>query len=411
MDPRSPGSPRSVALAILCFIFLGACAREEPPAAAARPPSLPSMIELVDKEGAAPTDAQGVEFTLTTPERHGVVDFYRLVGGDLAKLERVPFHQSPVKSFVQYRTPATASESVLLAHVSTLSDARPGSAEYVCMARIPHTGNRHSVALNCDIPSTVTFYMAAVRNGQSGAPPFHDIRDRLPRWEALYGARSNDLIAFLVSMFGTVQNALLDMGRERFSPNGQSIRPVMESLVAQALEQYQRNGQLSATQLVQLADEITGGSLPLARLGRFAESYASVAYVEDVTLSDPHGHLTRRDRAVDLPTLQAELQRFFVRGAPLELSDPRTHVPQGVRHERSPDGVIVSWQPLPHMDGYNVYLNGEYLRATRQPRVLLPPDSIGTVMIRAVGYGGEYDGQRHALAEQSAKESPLEPPA
>ena len=36
MDPRSPGSPRSVALAILCFIFLGACAREEPPAAAAR---------------------------------------------------------------------------------------------------------------------------------------------------------------------------------------------------------------------------------------------------------------------------------------------------------------------------------------------------------------------------------------
>ena len=49
MDPRSPGSPRSVALAILCFIFLGACAREEPPAAAARPPSLPSMIELVDK--------------------------------------------------------------------------------------------------------------------------------------------------------------------------------------------------------------------------------------------------------------------------------------------------------------------------------------------------------------------------
>ena len=237
MDPRSPGSPRSVALAILCFIFLGACAREEPPAAAARPPSLPSMIELVDKEGAAPTDAQGVEFTLTTPERHGVVDFYRLVGGDLAKLERVPFHQSPVKSFVQYRTPATASESVLLAHVSTLSDARPGSAEYVCMARIPHTGNRHSVALNCDIPSTVTFYMAAVRNGQSGAPPFHDIRDRLPRWEALYGARSNDLIAFLVSMFGTVQNALLDMGRERFNPNGQSIRPVMESLVAQALEQ------------------------------------------------------------------------------------------------------------------------------------------------------------------------------
>lgn len=386
-------------------LLLAACSRE-----AATPPGSshqsPSLVALVEQHGAAPATTQRIEFTLETPERRGFLDLYRLVGDELVSLERIPFHHAPLKSFVQYDTPAAATDSVLLAHVSTLGDDPVRAPEYVCFARIPHTGNRHAVTLRCDPMSTITFFMAAVRIGRPDTSPFADAAARVPRWEALYGARSNDLIAFFISAFATVQNALLDMGRDRFNARNHSIRPVMESIVAQALDRYQRQGHLSAAQLLEIADSVTGGTIPIARLGRFADVYHGFAYVVPTTLSDPRGHLTRRDRAVEQPTLDAELHRFFVRGAPLEMADPRTHMPQGVRHERRPDGLFVQWQPLPHMDGYNLYRNGEYLRATRLPQVLLPTDTSGVLQIRAVGHGGEFDAQRHSL-DDSPVEEPL----
>jgi hypothetical protein len=384
--------------AFVAVLLVFGCARDESDPAA-EPTSAVSVLDLVDQQGATPTDVQNVEFTLTTPLRRGVVDFYRLIGPDLARLERLPFEQSPVRSVVRYETATDVPASVLLAHVSTLGDSEPEAAEYVCMARIPHTGNRHHVELRCDLPSTLSFYMAAVRIGQSGGSPFEDVLERLDRWESVEAARGDDLIAFLLSAFATVHAALLEMGEGRFNPDGQSIRPVMETLVARALDQYQRDGRLSGTELVRIADEVTGGSLPLARLTRFPDVYATFAHVEPITLSDLKGHLARRDRVADAPTLEAELTRFFVRDAPLELSDPRTHVPQGVRHTLDGDRLLVEWHPLPHMDGYSVYLNGEFLRTTRQPRVVLPAASTGTVMIRAVGAGGEYPGHRHSLSE------------
>jgi hypothetical protein len=384
-------------------LLLAACSRD---AATPQdsPDRTPSLIALVDQHGSPQAAIQRIEFTLETPERRGVLDLYRLVGDELVSLERIPFHHAPLKSFVRYDTPAAATNSVLLAHVSTLGDEPVHAPEYVCFARIPHTGNRHAVTLSCDAMSTITFFMAAVRIGRPDTSPFADAAERVPRWEALYGARDNDLIAFFISVFATIQNALLDMGRDRFNARNHSIRPVMESIVAQALDRYQRQGHLSAVELLEIADGVTGGTVPIARLGRFAEVYHGFAYVAPITLSDARGHLTRRDRSVDLPTLDAELQRFFVRGAPLEMADPRTHMPQGVRHERRSDGLFVQWQPLPHMDGYNVYRNGEYLRATRLPHVLLPTDTSGVLQIRAVGHGGEFDAQRHALDDAPVEE-------
>jgi hypothetical protein len=393
----------SVLALVLTLGLLGACSRERPPAQAEEVAGA-SILDLVDQHGSTPTDVQSIEFTLSTALPRGVVDFYRLVGTDLTKLERMPFERSPLRSVVRYQTEASIPESILLAHVSTLGDAHPGPAEYVCMARIPHTGNRHHVELRCDLPSTLSFYMAASRIGDSGASPFADAVERLDRWEALDAARGDDLIAFLLSAFGTIHTAILQMAPERFSPNGQSIRPVMESVVARALEQYQRDGRLSATDLVRIADEVTGGSLPLGRLTRFSDVYQSFAHVEPITLSDLKGHLTRRDRVADPPTLEAELNRFFVRDAPLELSDPRTHVPQGVRHVLKDDAMLLEWHPLPHMDGYSVYLNGEFLRTTRHPRFVLPASATGTVMIRAVGSGGEYPGHRHSLSDETSQE-------
>lgn len=388
---------------VLTLGLLAACSRDRPGTQAEDAAGV-SILDLVDEHGSAPTDVQSIEFTLSTALPRGVVDFYRLVGNDLNKLERLPFERSPLRSVVRYQTEASVPESVLLAHVSTLGDAHPGPAEYVCMARIPHTGNRHHVELRCDLPATLSFYMAASRIGDSGASPFADAVERLDRWEALDAARGDDLIAFLLSAFGTIHTAILQMAPERFSPDGQSIRPVMESVVARALEQYQRDGRLSATDLVRIADEVTGGSLPLGRLTRFSDVYESFAHVEPITLSDLKGHLTRRDRVADPPTLEAELNRFFVRDAPLELSDPRTHVPQGVRHVLKADELLLEWHPLPHMDGYSVYLNGEFLRTTRHPRFVLPSTATGTVMIRAVGAGGEYPAHRHSLSDETTQE-------
>ena len=399
-------SPRILGTALASVAALGllaACSRDRPTAPPEDAAGV-SILDLVEQQGSAPTDVQSIEFTLTTPLPRGVVDFYRLVGPDLAKLERLPFERSPLRSVVRYQTDASVPESVLLAHVSTLGDAHPGPAEYVCMTRIPHTGNRHQVELRCDLPATLSFYMASVRIGESGASPFVDAVERLDRWEALEAARGDDLIAFFLSAFGTLHTAILEMAPERFSPDRQSIRPVMEVVVARALEQYQRDGRLSATDLVRIADEVTGGSLPLGRLTRFPDVYESFAHVEPITLSDLKGHLTRRDRVADPPTLEAELNRFFVRDAPLELSDPRTHVPQGVRHALKHDALLVEWHPLPHMDGYSVYLNGEFLRTTRQPRFALPASATGTVMIRAVGAGGEYPGHRHLLTDETTQE-------
>ena len=60
------------------------------------------------------------------------------------------------------------------------------------------------------------FLLPAATLAQSSAP-FADAAARVPRWEALYGARSNDLIAFFISAFATVQDALLDMARDDYA--------------------------------------------------------------------------------------------------------------------------------------------------------------------------------------------------
>lgn len=384
---------------LAALVLLSACSRDKEPTVQVEKPDA-SLLRMMEESAQVPLERQGVEYTLTTPLPHGVVDFYVLVGTDLRKLDRVPFHANPVVSFVDYQNPSTIDQSLLLAHVTTLGDAHPGADEYVCMTRIPHTGNRHSVTLSCDLASTVTYYMSATVISPPGSAPFGDIAGRADRWEALNASRGNDLIAFFISVFGTVHNALIKMAPDRFNPQLQSVRTLMEAISAQALETYQRDGQLSAAQLLQIADDVTGGSLPLVRLTRFPQVYADYAHVEPVTLTDSRGNLTRPDRAVDMHTLQAELERFFLRNAPLEFADPRTHVPQSMRHQRLRDALLVMWDPLPHMDGYNVYLNGEYFLSTRDPRVLLPADATGTVMVRAVGYAGEYDGQRHPLSDE-----------
>jgi hypothetical protein len=70
------------------------------------------------------------------------------------------------------------------------------------------------------------------------------------------------------------------------------------------------------------------------------------------------------------------------------------------------DELLLEWHPLPHMDGYSVYLNGEFLRTTRYPRFVLPSTATGTVMIRAVGAGGEYPAHRHSLSDETTQEPP-----
>ncbi len=264
-----------------------------------------------------------------------------------------------------------------------------------------HDTTRHSGSVNCDHASTVTYYLAGDVLGRSTQHPFHDIERRLPLWQALSDSIDNDVVGFYISVFGTLQNAFVGMGQFRFDPDRHSVRPVMETVVSQFIDQYQRKGAATAQDLIDIANSVTDYTLPLERLLRYQSIFDEYAHVEDIDLKNTGGSLTQRSRQLELLSMSNELIRFYLRGAPYEMSDYRTHVVQNVRHKESDGNTIVHWDAIPHMYGYNAYFNGEHVGYSSVPILVLPADSKGTVTIKAVGYAGEFDGVHHELADLS----------
>jgi hypothetical protein len=213
-------------------------------------------------------------------------------------------------------------------------------------------------------------------------------------------------MAFFLAAFGTLHNALVTMGPDRFDPRHQSLRPVLEAAMARALEAYRVRGTLTAAELVAIADSITGGDLPLARLLRFPDVYSALVTLADTPLQTTVGTLTRRSAVLRPATLQSELDRFFLDRSPLEMTDVRTHSVQNVSHRWRADALDLSWTPLPHVDGYNVYLERVLVGWTREARWSLPRDAAGEVVIRAVGHAGELDGIRYSLDPLGLADAP-----
>ena len=379
---------------IIMVLSLASCGGSGPEPGASDTDLLTGLIEHADER----TLFHQVELTLETHLSSGRIHTYLYLEGEVLPLEVRRFDNPRPSLNLGYNAPLSSEQSALFVQIvpAGLSAGRPD--EFVCFAIVNHITTRHNFNVQCDLASTVTYYLAADRVGRSGEHPFHDMEVRLPFWLALYEARENDVIGFYISMFGTLQNSLAGMGRDRFDPERHSLRPVMETIVAQFIDRYQRQGHASASELVAIANAVTDFSLPLERLTRYQTIFDAYAHVEDIDLKNTGGSLTHKVRELELLSMSSELGRFFLRDSPYEMSDYRTHIVQNIHHQESDESMVIRWDPLPHMYGYNTYFNGQHVGYTRLPELQLPNGAQGTVTIKAVGYAGEFDGVHHELS-------------
>ncbi|HRP05749.1 MAG TPA: hypothetical protein PLV87_12630, partial [Opitutaceae bacterium] len=354
------------------------------------------FVDHGQQAAAAPAAAEREAFhqvsvSIQTPMAAGVLRQYLMLGSEVSLLDTRPF-DGEIRSHIGFNAPVSSSGSVLLLHLTAAAHTTPSALEFVCFVAIEHDTFRHSREVECDHFTTVTYYLAATRIGRSNEHPFHDIVGRFAAWESLVASPENNLTGFYASAFGTLQNALLGMGDQHFDPARFSIRPVMETIVARFFETYQREGRVTASELVTIANQVTDHTMPLERLVRFQTVFQRFAYVADVKLEATGGTLTQRGTQVELLSMSNELTRFFLRESPLAMSDYRTRVVQAIQHEHAGGRLQVRWDPIAHMYGYNVYLDGEQVGFTRLPAINLPSIQSGTLTIKAVGYGGEFDG-------------------
>ena len=386
---------RTIALLFLTALSVSACGEGDRTSAPAELDPLSDLIQQADERSLF----HQLDLSLDTPLETGIVHLYLYLDGEVAALESRRFNHADPDLHLAYSAPLSSPGSAVLIHVLAAGLTQGSSTEYLCFYSIDHSSTRHNGAASCNHSSTVAYYLAGDSVGRSTEHPFHDIASRLPLWQALKDSSQNDVVGFYVSVFGTLQNALVAMGRERFDPDRHSIRPVMETIVAQFIDRYQRNGAATAQDLLNIANAVTDHSLPLERLLRYQTIFDTHAHIEDIELKNTGGSLTQRSRHLELLNMSSELNRFFLRSAPYEMSDYRTHVVQNVRHETADENLIVRWDVIPHMYGYNTYFNGEHVGYSHLPLLHLPPDAKGTVTIKAVGYAGEFDGVHHELVE------------
>ena len=189
-------------------------------------------------------------------------------------------------------------------------------------------------------------------------------------------------------------------GADSIAPVIRCARSWRPSLLSSS-DRYQRQGHASSTDLIDITNAVSDNSLPIERVTRYQTIFDSYAHIEDVNLKNTGGSLTKKVREVELLSMESELGRFYLRHSPFEMSDFRTHVVQNIRHHDSDREMLVVWDPIPHMYGYNLYFNGQHVGYTRLPELRLPSGATGTVTIKAVGYAGEFDGVHHELAELS----------
>lgn len=336
--------------------------------------------------------------SIRTPLQAGSVDQYLLLSGQVRRLDSRGFDGSEFRVHLGFNAPVSSESSALLLHLVTASHVSPPGLEFLCFAYLTHDTTRHSQTVDCDYFSTVAYFISASRIGRSTDHPFHDIDERLPAWRAFLANRQNDLTGLYVSIFGTLQRAILGLSGDLYDGRRLSIRPVMETVVSRFFDVYQRNGRISAAELVDIANDVTDGSVPLERLLRFQSIFDRFSYFADVELSATGGTLTERGPDIELLTMANEVSRFFLRGSPLSMSDFRTRVVRGISHEISADRIILRWEPIAHMYGYSIYIDGEQEAFSRVPQVSLPNPGSSVITVRAVGYGGEFDGVNYDLA-------------
>ena len=338
-----------------------------------------------------------VELRVVTPIDNGTVHLYQQLDGETSHIESRIFSFEEPQFYVSFLAPLSSLNSTLLVHVLNTGSLDDGIQEHLCFADLDLRSFRHNHKIQCGYWDTVAYYLSALEVGRPDTHAFHDIEDRLPLWRSIANAQNDNLHGFYTSVLGTLQNTLINMGAGRFHPHRHSIRPVMETIVHQFKEDFQRRGSIYARDLVAIANDVTDHSMPLERLFRFPRVFRDHVYVEEVALENTGGSFTRLGKDLELLTMQNEVRRFYLAGSPFEMSDYRTQVVQGVRDTTTDRGRVISWVPISHMYGYNVYLNGQDVGFSKTPQYTLPTDAAGTVVIKAVGYAGEFDGVSYEI--------------
>lgn len=385
---------RSIAISAL-FLLCAGCGRDPRPDASLDPDPIASLLADAEEK----TQFHQIDLALTTQLTSGRIRVYLLIYDELKPLEERLFDQPDPTIHVAYSAPMSVPNSWLAIHIVPYGPTEGSPEEYVCLAQINHDTTRHGQSVRCDLFSTIAYYLSGDRVARTEDHPFIDLASRAAAWKSVLDSPANDVVGFYSSVFGTLQNALVAMGRNHFDPDRFSIRPVMETIVAQSIDTYQRQGQLSASQLVDIANFVTDSSLPLERLIRFQTVFDQYSYIEDVPLSNTGGSLTDRSSKRELLSMSSEVRRFFLRDSPFEMSDYRTHIVQNIHQKPSQHGYQLQWDPIPHMYGYNVYLDGQHIGYSRLPQIHISAPPGSDVTIKAVGYAGEFDGVHHELAD------------
>ncbi|NKC01810.1 MAG: hypothetical protein GKR90_25375 [Pseudomonadales bacterium] len=341
------------------------------------------------------------ELRVSTPIQNGTLHLYHLLNGETKHIESKVFSFEKPVLYVSFLAPLSSERSTLLIHVVNSGSLDDGIQEYVCFSDLDLRSFRHDSDTNCGYWETSAYYLSALEVGRPDAHAFHDIALRLPLWRAISVATDDNLHGFYASVIGTLQNALVGMGETRFHPDRHSLRPVMETIVYQFKEEFQRRGSIRAGDLIRIANQVTDHSMPLERLFRFAKVFRDHEYVEQIELENTGGSFTRLGDNLELLTMNNEVRRFYLAGSPFEMSDYRTQVVQRITETRSDAGLVIAWVPISHMYGYNIYLNGQDVGFSKTPSYRLPADSAGTVVIKAVGYAGEFDGVSYEIQPPS----------
>lgn len=382
--------------------LLWSCGSDQKAPTADQP--IPTQVSIdLALDGSAPTRQQRVEFNLDSVLDRGHLEVFVLVANEVQKLTDFDFHNTPHRSFVSYYTLESIATSTLLFRITPISSLDPSGLEIYCFFAVEHQLIRQTVSVACDRTTTATFFMSA-RDGLFDVHnPFADIAGRLPIWKSFFDSRNSDLTAFMVSALVTLENTLLSAGSESFNSVYRPVRQVMEALSVFFLDTYQVQGYVNAEDLIVFLRNATGGEIPIGRLLKFAKIFDENKHVLDVQLTHTGGSLTRLTREFQLATLENELKRFFLMGSPLEMSDFRTHLVQNVMYDST--SRVLSWDALPHMYGYNVYVDGLHVgyTDTNQIRITLPSPKTGA--IKAVGHAGEFSGVSIRFADQRIRAS------
>lgn len=337
------------------------------------------------------TYSQVVSFEVSAPISNGSLEIFTAIGDEVRQLNDIPFYRSPIQYSVRYDVPEEKRNSFVLFYIYDNANDLPSPKEYLCFVYVEVDVSSRNNKIKCDDYSTVSYFLAGADTLANSSSVFQvpNLNDRLLKWKSITESRGDPLPTVLNGIVGTVWTSLLSMADGDYSPNQISSLKLLESLAVFTKNQYQRNANLYASELVEEASRLTGNRYPIRRIVLYKDIYS--VYVQHEVFNTDHGRLNLlgSNPLLIQSSYKNIMYYFFVDNIPLLMTDDITHKVQNVKFELLDEKIQLQWQHLPHMRGYNIYSNGIQIQYTSYPGAAI--DKINTeITIKAVGSTGEF---------------------